>query len=323
MYSLIALLIIALAAGGFFGGRALGLWNSKAKTVTVPADLVNKPEAAAQQELQQQGFTNVTTRTEASSQVQGGNVITTTPPPGTSMKSNAQLVLVVSSGATQVKVPDVTGQPVAQATQALQAAGFVATTTPANSSTVPQGNVISENPAGNSMAAQGSHVQLVVSAGVKQVTIPSLVGQDPTSAGAQLGALQLNASELSEYSGTIPVGQVTRTSPPAGASVPVGSSVTVYVSNGPQPATVPNLTGLTQAQAQSALKGAGLALGTVTTEAVAEKSQDGKVQSQSPGPSTQITQGSTVDIVLGSYQPSTSTSTTSTTTAGGGSPPLA
>jgi serine/threonine-protein kinase len=322
MYSLIALLVIALAAGGFFGGRALGLWSSKAKTISVPTDLVNKPQDAAQQELHQKGFTNVTTRSQNSSQVQNGNVITTEPPPGTSMKSDAQLVLVVSSGAAQVKVPDVSNEPVAQADQALQAAGFVPTTTPANSSTVPQGNVISTNPSGNSMAAQGSHVQVVVSSGVKQVTIPSVVNQDPGSAGAQLGAIGLNATTNYEPSANITAGAVTRTNPPAGASVPVGSSVTVYVSTGPPQASVPNLTGLTQAQAQAALSHVGLALGTVTTEAVSQKSQDGKVQSQSPAPGTQVAEGSTEDIVLGSFQPSgTSTSTTSTTSAPGGSPP--
>jgi eukaryotic-like serine/threonine-protein kinase len=323
MYSLIALLIVALAVGGFFGGRALGLWTSNAKTLTVPTDLTNKSQAAAQQELQQKGFTNVSSRTQASSAVQSGNVITTQPAPGTSMKSNAQLVLVVSSGATQVKVPDVSGQPVAQATQALHAAGFVPTTTAANSSSVPQGDVISTNPAGNSMAAQGSQVQVIVSSGVKQVTIPSLVGQDPVSAGTQLGALGLNATTQNEASASIPAGQVTRTSPPAGASVPVGSSVTVYVSTGQPPATVPNVIGMTQAQAQAALKGANLALGTVTTEAVGQKSQDGKVQSESPAPGTQAAAGSTVDIVLGSYQPTTTSTTSSTTTtAGGGGPPI-
>jgi serine/threonine-protein kinase len=323
MYSLIALLIVALAIGGFFGGRALGLWNSNVKTVVVPTDVVNKPQATAEQELHQKGFTNITTRNQTSSQVQSGNVITTEPVPGTSMKSNAQLVLVVSSGAVQVKVPDVTGQPVGQATQTLHADGFVPTTTAANSSTVPQGDVISTNPAANTEAAQGSQVSVVVSAGVKQVKVPGLVGQDPVSAGAQLGGLGLNATTQPEASASIPAGEVTRTSPPAGASVPVGSSVTVYVSTGPPPVNVPNLTGLTQAQAQSSLKGVGLSLGTVTTEAVSQQSQNGKVQSQSPSPLTQVAQGSTVDIVLGSYQPSsTSTTSTSSTTVGGGGPPI-
>src|SRR5262249_51538582 len=147
-----------------------------------------------------------------------------------------------------------------------------------------------------------------------------LVGQDPTSAGAQLGSLQLTANEQTEYSATIPVGQVTRTDPPAGASVPVGSSVTVFVSNGPQPANVPDLTRMPQAQAQGALSHVGLALGTITEVSVTDKSQNGKVQSQTPAPNTQAAAGSTVNIVVGSYQANTTTSTSSTTTGGGGGP---
>jgi serine/threonine-protein kinase len=288
----------------------------------VPTDLVNKPQAVAEQELHQKGFTNVTSRPQNSSQVQGGNVITSEPVPGTSMKSNAQLVLVVSSGAVQVNVPDVTNQPAAQATQALQTAGFVPTTTEANSSSVPQGIVISTNPAGNTMAAQGSHVTVVVSSGVKQVKIPSLVNQDPGSAGSQLGALGLGATTQYESSTNIAAGEVTRTSPSAGVSVPVGSSVTVYVSTGPPPVTVPDLSGMTQAQVQAALNHVGLVLGTVTTEAVNQKSQDGKVQSQSPGAGTQVAPGSAENIVLGSFQSSaTSTTSTSSSTVAGGAPP--
>jgi serine/threonine-protein kinase len=261
------------------------------------------------------GFSNVSTRPQASSSIQSGNVIKVDPNGGTSIKSNASVVLTYSSGATQVKVPSVVGQPEAQATQALRAAGFIPTVTQANSSTVAQGTVIATNPAGGQNAAQGSNVHVVVSSGIKQVTIPSLVGQDPASAGQQLGSLGLVVTSASESSASIPAGAVTRTNPPSGASVPVGSSVTVYVSSGPPQVSVPDLTGKTQDQAQAALQAVGLKLGQVTSESVPRRNEDGTVQSQDPASGSSVAQGSQVDIVLGSFQPgSTTTTTTSSST---------
>jgi serine/threonine-protein kinase len=325
MYGLIALLVIALGIGGFFGGRALGLWDSSPKTLTMPADLINKSFVADKQELQQLGFTNVASRAQASSQVQDGNVISTDPTAGTKLKSNAPVVLVVSSGPVQVAVPDVTGKPSAQATQLLQSAGFFPNVTQANSNTVPQGTVISTSPAGGQKAAQGSAVQVVVSAGKQRVTIPPLVDLDPATAGQQLGAEQLVVTEVPEASLTVPAGEVTRTNPPAGASVPVGSTVTVYVSTGPPQTAVPVLGGDTMAQAQAALRAVGLQP-SFTTEIVTDRTQDGKVQSQNPVANSMVAQGSTVNVVIGSFRPATttttaSTTTTSTTTTVGATPP--
>ena len=308
-------LLVALAVLLFFVGRSLGWWDS-AKTLTVPADVVGKPVDAATAELHQRGFSHVTTQPQVSSQVPSGDVINTNPPPGSSLRSDKNLTLLVSSGPVQVKVPDVTNQPVAAATAALQAAGFKVTTTPATSATVPQGSVISTSPAPGASAAQGSVVKLVVSSGKQQVTIPSLVGQSPSAAGASLAQLHLVVgSQNNEASTNVPSGEVTRTDPPAGSSVAVGSSVTVFVSTGPPQVAVPDLTNDTMAAAQSALKAVGL-VGKFTNTPVSDKHQDGIVQSQDPTPNTTVDKGSTVNVVIGSFKDSTTTSSTSTTLPG-------
>jgi beta-lactam-binding protein with PASTA domain len=315
MYSALAVLLVLLAAGGYLGGRAAGWFGSSTKTLTIPSDLINKPSAAAQSELQQRGFTNVTTKLESSSQVQIGNVISTAPPAGTTLRSNQPVVLSVSDGLAPVKVPDVVGKSENAATQMLSAEGFIANVTTQTSNTVATGYVISTSPAGNQSAGQGSAVQVFVSSGKQLQTIPSLVGQGPTVASQELEALQLKVAFAPESSPTIQAGDVTRTNPPANSQVAVGSTVTIYVSTGPPLVAVPNVVGKNQNAATQELQQAGFSVTISSTpEPVSDPNQDGKVQSESPQAGMQAAQGSTVTLVIGTYQPGGGTTTTTSTT---------
>jgi hypothetical protein len=75
-----------------------------------------------------------------------------------------------------VGVPDVVGLSQADATTALEAAGFVVAVTTAASSTVPVGYVISQAPVGGAMATAGSTVTIVVSTGDSPAVNPLLHG---------------------------------------------------------------------------------------------------------------------------------------------------
>ena len=102
---------------------------------------------------------------------------------------------------------------------------------------VPPGNVISTNPPAGTEPGQGLGG---AAGGVDReavVTIPSLVGQTrPARRARSWARLQLIVgSQVSEPSTSVPAGEVTRTAPPAGTSVPIGSSVTVFVSSGRAP----------------------------------------------------------------------------------------
>src|SRR6202035_2190229 len=114
--------------------------------VPIPTDLVGKPVAAAQSELQALGLkSQVQTQTDPAPV---GNVVDTNPKPGTSVKTGSTVTLLVSGGPAQVALPDVTTQTLAAATQTLKAAGFNnVQTTAAASSTVPANSVISQVPA--------------------------------------------------------------------------------------------------------------------------------------------------------------------------------
>jgi eukaryotic-like serine/threonine-protein kinase len=303
-------LLVVLGVLLFFIGRSLGWWDST-KTLTVPTDVIGKPVAAATAQLHQDGFSHVSSQPQASSQYGAGDVITTRPRPGSSQKSTTPIVLVVSSGPSPVKVPNVIGRSQTAATAVLDRDGFVVNVTTATSNTVTDGNVISTNPSAGTLRAPGSAVQLVVSTGKETVSIPPLVGQTPSAAGQALGAAGLTVgSQINQPSSTVQFGLVIQTSPPAGTAVPVGSSVTVYVSTGPPQVTVPNLAQDTQAEANTALAALGL-VGQYTTQPVASPSQNNIVVSQSPPANTAVNKGSTVNVVIGAYSAPTTTSSSS------------
>ena len=73
----------------------------------------------------------------------------------------------------------------------------------------------------------------------------------------------------------------------------------LVVSRGPPQVVVPNVVGLTQAAATSAIMAANLTLGTVT-KASSTTVPAGTVMSQSPSAGTQARQGSAVTLVVSS-----------------------
>jgi RHS repeat-associated protein len=140
-----------------------------------------------------------------------------------------------------VTVPDVVGtaQPVAEATitAATLVAGSISTR---NSPTVAAGLVISQSPAGGSLAAPGSAVNLAVSLGPAPAgTVPDVVGQSQPSAQADIVAAQFTLGAVAgQNSATVPSGIVMAQSPEAGTTAPTGSPIALVVSLGPPPGTL-------------------------------------------------------------------------------------
>jgi hypothetical protein len=100
----------------------------------------------------------------------------------------------------------------------------------------------------------------------------------------------------------VAAGSVISQSPIAGTQVTTGSAVALVVSSGPPQVATPNVVGLTQAAATSAITNASLTLGTVTTASSATVAA-GDVISQTPTAGTQLTTGSAVALVVSSGVP--------------------
>ncbi|MHC4434260.1 MAG: PASTA domain-containing protein, partial [Planctomycetota bacterium] len=129
-----------------------------------------------------------------------------------------------------------------------------------------------------------------------QLTVPGVVGQPQADAEVAIRDAGLMVGALtSEHSGTVPLGHVISQNPTAGSLVPEGSAVDLVISLGP--VTVPDVVGLAQADAQTAIEAAGLTVGTVNQQNSVTVPV-GAVISQVPVGGTQVAPGSAVDLVV-------------------------
>ncbi|NYI39987.1 Stk1 family PASTA domain-containing Ser/Thr kinase [Demequina lutea] len=98
------------------------------------------------------------------------------------------------------------------------------------------------------------------------VTIPIVTNALQADAESRLTKLDLVVDVQQEASATVAVGRVTRTDPASGQQVAAKSTVTMWVSTGPDTVTIPDVKGLTQADAITALEAAGVKVSDVQTE---------------------------------------------------------
>lgn len=219
-----------------------------------------------------------------------GTVVRQIPAKGTSVKDGSTVSVVLSSGPPPVAVPDLAGVTGScQAfDQALTTAHLQATCTSQASTTVASGHAISWSP--TTTAPEGSAVTVVVSSGPPIITIPSLNGITTCSGvSSAFSAVGLAAACSSASSLTVPAGSVVSESPSTQA--PEGTTVTVVLSSGPPPVTVPNVTnGDPLSEAITVLEQAGLVVGSVFGPG------SGAVFHTVPAPGAVVARGTFVDV---------------------------
>ncbi|HLW15892.1 MAG TPA: Stk1 family PASTA domain-containing Ser/Thr kinase [Actinomycetota bacterium] len=182
----------------------------------------------AQQLLTAAGF-KVVRQDQSSDTVKLNRVIDQDPSADAIVAKGTTITLIVSTGPALVAVPDVTKKSQADATNTLEAAGFVVTAKQAVSETVPQGNVISQNPVGGSKLAKGATITLTVSSGPPPVKVPNLLCMTRKQAQDALTHAGLKAN-FQGLSGDTK--RVVDQDPVANASVPKGSTVNVVMGYG-------------------------------------------------------------------------------------------
>ncbi len=130
------------------------------------------------------------------------------------------------------------------------------------------------------------------------VQVPNVVGQQEADAIAALKQLELIPLVIKTASTNAPAGQVTAQHPGSGESVPAGTTVEIDVSSGPDAVAVPNVAGLSLADATSKLEAEKLVvhLDTDSSDTVAE----GIVISQSPSAGVSVKPGTTIGLVISS-----------------------
>ena len=198
-----------------------------------------------------------------------------------------------------VAVPTVVGLSQANAKTQIEAAGFVWELNPEKvaSDSVEEGSVASTDPAGGTQAEKGSTVRVTISSGPDSVVLPdNLVGMTPEDARKAIEALglkwELDSSKVA--SDTVAEGKVAQTNPSPGSKVKAGQIIRVYLSSGSDEVEVPDLDGMSQDQARSALKAVGLELGNVTS-VDSEKDKD-RIVAQDPVTGTKVKKGTTIGV---------------------------
>jgi eukaryotic-like serine/threonine-protein kinase len=205
-------------------------------------------------------------------------------------------VLVVLGG---VQVPDVTGKTQSEATKALEDAGLKAgAVTSTSDAEVPAGTVVRQDPAAGTEVDDGSAVSLVVSSGPGTAAVPDVVGMDRAEAEAVLADAGFVPASAMQYDLTAPAGQVVEQLPAAGEQVTAGSQVGMLVSKGrPEVSvSVPDVTGMKQDEATTALADAGLV--TVPVEAYFADVPAGEVAEQEPAAGDRVSPLSEVLVTV-------------------------
>ncbi|MGV8885799.1 MAG: Stk1 family PASTA domain-containing Ser/Thr kinase [Microbacteriaceae bacterium] len=128
--------------------------------------------------------------------------------------------------------------------------------------------------------------------------VPDVSSKTWEEAAVILSDLGLDPQRVNKVDDTVEDGAVISTDPPAGVTVPPGSSINVYVSEGGAKVKIPELSGMSKADALAALKKLGITVGKTTT-AHSPNVKKGTVISTSLPTGTGIIPGSTtVDLVV-------------------------
>jgi serine/threonine-protein kinase len=210
------------------------------------------------------------------------------------------MFLFGNTAATQVQVPDLDRLSVAEATTRLQQNELRLGAQTPSTSDRPEGTVIAQQPAAGESIEQGQSVNITVSSGLEQATVPQLVALTSVEdARIALQDANLALGAVKEKNSQQPAGYVLSQDPAEGTQVDAGSSVNITVSSGL--VKVPKVTGSSEAQARSDLAQVGFDVQVVDLEDGSVPS--GTVLAQSPQAGELLARGSVVTITVATSPP--------------------
>lgn len=201
----------------------------------------------------------------------------------------------------RIFVPDVKGLSEADARERILAQGLNPVVQREPSDDYPEGQVYKQSPDAGEEAQGESDVYIYISTGPEtvEVTVPDVVGDSSETAQSTLRGRNFSVRVKEVYSDDVAAGKVVRTEPKAGAQALENSTVTIYVSIGPETktTTVPGVVGKTEDAALSALSKANLS-GSVSKYNYSDSTPKGQVISQSIKAGTSVEEGTKVTIVV-------------------------
>jgi len=224
-----------------------------------------------------------------------GKVISTDPFAGDSIALGGTVNLVVSKGAERYTIPSLLKLTPEAAVNLLAKSPLkVGEITEVFNASIPKGFVISSNPAQGAKVKRDTVVDLVVSKGIETFNLASFVGTNGEEALNELTAAGFDVTTTYTFDEKAMPGEVISQQPAAGAPLPKGAAVEIFVSKGSAFVYIPNVMRYTQERAVALLEDLGLkvVVKKVTKSAKLVIGIDPKVNAK-------VKRGSTVTLTVG------------------------
>ena len=293
---------IVLLAAGVFIYRTVD--RGSATSVTIP-DVTNRTQAEASQLLLDLGLTPIPNA--VINDAVGDDIVYAQDPPATAVGHQGDVVTITYNPAKQLQtVPPIQGLSVENATQLLAPLGLqLVILEVRNDPLVPLNQIITQDPLANEQVRSGSPISVVVSGGTGGSNIPNIEGQVSSAAEQLLKSSPYNfvVTITAEASATVEKGRAIRTDPAIGTPLPAGSAIALIVSSGSSTVVVPDVTGNTEGEAQTAINAAGLITEIKYQNVPAGDANDGRVISQSREAQSAVAPGTKITLVVGKSTP--------------------
>lgn len=216
-------------------------------------------------------------------------------------------IYAISSGvfSSTKEVPDFTDMTIEKATELAEKEGFELKEGKAVfSSQIQEGKICQQDPKGGTEAKKGSKITVNLSKGSKEGMVPNVIGLDVKGLEKYLKDYGYEVGTIKETTSVEPAGVILEQTPTAGSSLDKESKIDVVVSDGKgkEKSVVPSVTGITLADAKSAIRSAGFSIGSITYE---ESNAYGKgyVMWQQYAANTQLDKGTSIDIEVSKGAP--------------------
>ena len=177
------------------------------------------------------------------------------------------------------------------------------------------GTILEQDVKAGDTVKRGSQINVVIAgkgdSTSEMVKVPSVIGKTKSSAKSTLESAGFSVTfEYGDYNDSVAADVVTAQSPSAKNKAAKGSTVTVTLSPGQKPITVPNVVGASQSYAESALAGAGLKY-TYADSQYSDTVPAGNVISQTKSGET-VAAGTTITLTLSKGKQEISTNVSKT-----------
>ena len=292
-----AVLVIGIATIAF---SVLGGGKNE---ISVP-DVSNLSESAARSKLQEAGLKAAGQTEEITSdKIPEGKVVKTNPEAKAIVQKGREVVLYISTGGHKIKMKDYTDMEYKEAVEALVKLDFKESKIKKKeeySDTVEKGKIISQTPEANSeVTPDKTSVKFVVSKGAKPIKISDYVGMTINEALLDLANNGINESQVkqTQQESDKEAGTILSQTPSAGSSVTPGKTmINFVVSSGPNEVSVPDFTGMSKSEVQSAAKEAGLTVN--FEEDYDNQVPAGQVIRSNPSAGEKVKKNSSVTVTL-------------------------